>query len=73
MASRLADMAWLSHEAHNFHDIFQGAFFVLVTCFLLWGIIVELIKVPMGGEVAVTTLVGRVFIAVLLLIHLTIL
>ena len=63
----MADLSWLSNEAHNFHRIFENSFYVLITCFLLLGIIIELLKVPIDGQVGVGPLVGRVFIAILLL------
>jgi hypothetical protein len=63
----MADLSWLSNEAHNFHRMFEGAFYVLVTIFLLLGIILELLKVPMAGQVEIGTLVGRALIAILLL------
>ena len=63
----MADLAWLSTEAHNFHRIFENAFYVMITVFLLLGIILELLKVPMEGQVSVTTLAGRAFIAVIML------
>jgi hypothetical protein len=63
----MADLSWLSNEAHGFHRVFEGAFYAMITCFLLFGTIIEFLKIPIGGQVGVGTLIGRVFIAILLL------
>ena len=63
----LSNVSWLSAQAHQVHDIFYGLFYALVTVFLCLGIFLEYFKWPLGGMPSFSVLVGRVFIASLLL------
>lgn len=63
----MSNLAWLSQEAHNIHDWFQGVFYLLVTVFLLLGVLVEYFKMPLGNTPSFGPLVGRALVAVILL------
>jgi hypothetical protein len=58
---------FIAQEAHKIHDWFYGLFYVLITLFLLFAVISEYFKLPLGGTPNFTVLLGRVLIAVLLL------
>ncbi len=62
------DTQWLATEAKTLHDTFNGLFFTMVATLLISGVIIEYFKLPLGGMPQFTHLVGRVFIASLLLI-----
>lgn len=61
------DIGWIAQEAHKIHDYFQTIFFLLVTVFLLVGVLVEYFKLPLGGTPSFGPLVGRVLVAAILL------
>lgn len=61
------DVAWLATEAKRIHDIFLGSFYMMVSTFLVISICLEYFKLPMGGSLSFAPLIGRVFIAFLLL------
>lgn len=63
----LSNVSWLAAQAHQVHDIFYGLFYGLVTVFLLLGVFLEYFKWPLGGMPSFSVLVGRVFVAALLL------
>lgn len=63
----LSDVSWLASQAHQVHDIFYGLFYALVTVFLCLGLFLEYFKWPLGGTPSFSVLVGRVFIAALML------
>lgn len=63
----MTDIGWLSAQARSIHDLFYGLFYAFVTALLLIGIFVEYFKWPLGGMPSFTSLIGRVFIAALLL------
>lgn len=62
------DMSWLATEAKTLHSIFQNAFYVMISTFLVLAIVIEYFKLPLGGVPAIPQLVGRVFIACLLMV-----
>lgn len=62
------DMNWLATEAKTLHAIFSNMFFVLVTMFLIIGIVLEFFKMPLGNAPQFPQLVARVFIASMLLV-----
>ena len=62
------DPSWLAREAQNVHGIFEQLFFVLMALFLVLGVVLEYFKMPLGGSPAFLQLVGRVFIASVLLV-----
>lgn len=62
------DMQWLATEAKTLHQIFTDSFFTLVLLFLIIGLILEYFKFPLGGVPQFPQLVGRVFIACILLV-----
>ena len=61
------NISWLAAQAHQIHGIFYGLFYGLVTVFLCLGIFLEYFKWPLGAMPSFSVLVGRVFIATLLL------
>lgn len=61
------DLNFISQEAHKIHDWFQALFYVLITVFLLVGVLIEYFKMPLGSTPSFGTLVGRVLIAAILL------
>jgi hypothetical protein len=63
----MTDISWLAQEAKNIYGIFYSFFYLLVTMLLLLGIVMEYFKIPMGDMPSFAQLVGRVFIAALLL------
>lgn len=64
------DMSWLATEAKTLHMIFSNMFFVLITTFLVIGVILEFFKISSGLVPQFPQLVARVFIAAMLLVTL---
>ncbi len=62
------DISWLTQEAHNLHNVFVSVFYTLISTLLLLGIVLEYFKFPLGLMPSFAVLVGRAFIAVMLLI-----
>ncbi len=62
----MADLGWLSNQAHGIHDLLGGMFYPLITVFLCLSLFFEYFKWPLGSTPAFPTLVGRALIAVLL-------
>ncbi len=63
----MLDLAWISKEAMQVHAYFESLFYALVTVFLLLGVLIEYFHLPLGGIPSVGPLVGRAFIAAILL------
>ena len=63
----MVDLSWLSHEAKSIHDLFTSWFYAFAVVLLLLGIVIEYFKIPLGGTPAFSQLVGRVFVAAILL------
>ena len=63
----MLDMGWIAKEAAQIHAYFEGLFYALVTLFLVLGVLIEYFRLPLGGVPSVGPLVGRVFIAAILL------
>lgn len=63
----MLDLAWISKEAVQIHAYFQSLFYLLVTVFLIVGVLIEYFRLPLGITPSVGPLVGRVFIAAILL------
>jgi hypothetical protein len=64
----MADLSWLAQEATKIHAIFESIFYGLVTVLLVFGVITEYFKWPIGGGLpSIGPLVGRVLIAAILL------
>lgn len=63
----MADLNWISQEAHKIHDWFQAIFYILVTLFLLIGVLMEYFKLPLGNTPSFGPLVGRALVAAILL------
>ena len=63
----LSDITWLSHQAKEIHLIFHSWFYMLITVFLLLGIVIEFFKLPLGGVPSSGVLVGRAIIASILM------
>ena len=62
------DVTWLAREAQHVHAIFENLFFTLMALFLTVGVLLEYFKMPLGGTPGFLQLVGRVFVASVLLI-----
>jgi hypothetical protein len=63
----MSDITWIAQEAERIHYWLHGLFFLLVTVFLLFGVVVEYFKMPLGGTPSFGPLVGRALVASLLL------
>lgn len=63
----MGDLNWISQEAHKIHDWFHAVFYILVTVFLLVGVLLEYFKMPLGNVPSFGPLVGRTLIAAILL------
>lgn len=63
----MLDLSWISKEAIQIHAYFESLFYVLVTVFLVLGVLIEYFRLPLGVTPSAGRLVGRVFIAALLL------
>lgn len=63
----MVDISWLTNEARQIHQLFFSLFYVLVTVFLLIGVLVEYFKLPLGGTPSFSVLIGRALVAALLL------
>lgn len=66
----MVNMAWLAQEAKIIHTYFDSLFYVLLTVFLLVGILMEYFKWPLGDVPGFPQMVGRVFVATILLVTL---
>lgn len=64
------DMQWLAQEAKTLHQIFGQLFYIMVSTALIVCILIEYFKLPLGGLPQFPHLVGRVFVACLLLVAL---
>lgn len=63
----MGDLNWISQEALKMHDWFQSAFFLLVTLFILIGVLIEYFKLPLGDVPSFGPLIGRTLVAAILL------
>lgn len=64
----MADISWISSQAREIHDFFVSIFYLVVTLMLTIGVMMEYFKFPLGGTPQFPQLVGRVFVASMLLI-----
>ncbi|HEX7675884.1 MAG TPA: hypothetical protein VF412_17025 [Bdellovibrio sp.] len=64
------DTSWLATEAQTLHQVFGNLFYLFMTVLLLLGVLLEYFKFALGGTPQFSQLVGRVFIAALLLVAL---
>lgn len=64
----MVDVSWLSGEAKTLHDTFQSLFFPLITSFILFGVVTEYFKWPVGGVPSFGVLIGRALVAAVLLV-----
>jgi hypothetical protein len=62
------DLSFVSNEARTIHDFFVSIFYSLATILLVVGVLTEYFKMPLGGAPAFSQLIGRTFIAAILLI-----
>ena len=62
------DFSWISAEARAIHQTFVMVFYAMITTLLLIGVAMEYFKVSLGGVPGFAQLLGRVLIAVLLLV-----
>ena len=63
----IADLSWLAQEAQTLHLFFQNIFYGLIALLLVIGVVIDYFKIPIGGMPAFSQLVGRCFIAAILL------
>lgn len=63
----LSDITWLSQQAKEIHIVFHSWFYILITIFLLLGIVIEFFKLPLGGVPSSGVLVGRAIVASILM------
>lgn len=61
------DINWLAAEAKSLHQIFTNVFFTLILTFLVVGVTIEYFKFPLGETPQFPQLVGRTFVACVLL------
>lgn len=61
------DLSWLQAEARTLHGIFESSFYAIVTVMLLLGVVVDYFQMPIGGTPGFVPLVGRAFVAAVLL------
>ncbi len=66
----MLNVNWLAVEAQKLHGIFQNAFFVMLSAFLILAVIMEFFKMPLGESPGFTTLLSRCLFATLILIAL---
>lgn len=57
------DMSWLSTEAKQIHEIFSSFFYSIVLLMILFGVVINYFKMPMGQVPEFAQLVGRAIIA----------
>lgn len=62
------DISWLATEAKTLHQVFASVFYIMVLSVLSIALILEYFKLPLGGTPQFVTLIGRVFIATILLV-----
>ncbi len=62
------DLNWMTAEVQRLHATFDSVFYVLVSLFLVVGIVLEYFRLPLGSVPSAGVLVGRAFIAIVLLI-----
>ena len=63
----MMDLSFVSNQAREIHDLFSGFFYMLVFSLLLLGIVIEYFKWPLGNMPSFTSLIGRAFVAAILL------
>lgn len=63
----LSDFTWLASEAKQIHTLFENLFYSLIGTLLILGVVLEYFKFSVGGVPSFVTLVGRAFIAAILL------
>lgn len=63
----LSDISWLSNQAKEIHMVFHSWFYLLLTVFLVLGIVIEFFKLPLGGVPSSGVLVGRAIVASILM------
>jgi len=63
----MTNLTWLAQEAHTVHDVFYSFFYLFITTLLVIGVASEYFKIPLGQLPGFAQLVGRVFVAVILL------
>jgi hypothetical protein len=61
------DLSWLQNEAKTIHAIFEGIFYSFCTVLVLVAVVTDYFKIPLGGTPSFVQLIGRVFVAALLL------
>ena len=63
----MLDFSWLASEARNIHEIFHSVFYSLIIVLMIIGVFLEYFKIPMGELPSFGNLVGRAFIAAIML------
>lgn len=62
------DFSWLAREAKTIHLIFENSFFALIGVLLCVGVFLEYFKSSIGGMPAFMLLLGRCFVAAIMLV-----
>ncbi len=63
----MTDLTWLAQEAHRIHSIFEALFYSFVLFLFLTGVFLQYFQWPLGNTPSFAPLIGRVFVAALLL------
>jgi hypothetical protein len=63
----MTDLSWLAQEAHTIHAYFESLFYVFLLLLLLFGVLTQYFQWSIGGTPSFAPLVGRAFVAALLL------
>lgn len=64
----MSDFSWLATEAKTIHLIFQNLFYSLLAFLICVGVFLEYFKIPIGGLPSTVPLIGRAFIAAIMLV-----
>lgn len=64
----MLDFTWLAGEAKTLHHLFGNLFYSVVGLLLVLGVFLEYFKFPIGGVPSFGQLVGRSFVAALMLV-----
>lgn len=61
------DLSWIATEAKTLHQVFAGMFYTFATILLILGVVIDFLKIPLGGSPEMAKLIGRVLIATILM------
>lgn len=63
----MTDLSWLAQEAHTIHAYFESLFYLSLLVLFSFGVLTQYFQWSVGGSPSFAPLVGRAFIAALLL------